>query len=135
MAELAHDSPNGKLEGEGLAWEDFAKDARYCLETCRNIGVLNIVFSVRLMLTDMRQLHIAEEHGDGSILEHVNKLIESLEKRGYYPHQRTSKTTVGGKTWMRTVRRRRRRRDVLILLWSLPLDLHSGEFGYGSRGL
>ena len=115
MAELTHDSPNGKFEGEGLAWEDLAKDARDCLEICRNVGVLNIVFSARLTLTDMRQLHIAQEHGDGLILEHAKELIESLEKRGYYPHQRASKTTVGGRTWMRTVRRRRRRRDVLIL--------------------
>ena len=82
MAELAHDSPNGKLEGEGLAWEDLAKDARDCLETCRNVGVLNIVFSARLTLTDTRQLHIAQEHGDGPILEHANELIESLEKKG-----------------------------------------------------
>jgi hypothetical protein len=38
MSELARDSPNGKLEGEGLAWEELAKDARDCLETCRNVG-------------------------------------------------------------------------------------------------
>ena len=46
MAELAHDSPNGKLEGEGLTWEELAKDARDCLETCRNVGVLKMVFRV-----------------------------------------------------------------------------------------
>ena len=39
MAELAHDSPNGKLEGEGLTWEELGNDARDCLETCRNVGV------------------------------------------------------------------------------------------------
>ena len=39
MAELAHDSPNGKLEGEGLGWEELAKDARDCLETCRNVSI------------------------------------------------------------------------------------------------
>ena len=43
MAELAHDSPDGKLEGEGLTWEELAKDARDCLETCRNVGVLTTV--------------------------------------------------------------------------------------------
>ena len=39
MADLAHHSPNGKLEGEGMAWDELAKDARDCLETCRNVGV------------------------------------------------------------------------------------------------
>ena len=44
MAELAHESPNGKLEGEGLSWEELAKDARDCLETCRNVGGLETMF-------------------------------------------------------------------------------------------
>lgn len=42
MAELAQDSPNGKLEGEGLTWEELAKDSRDCLETCRNVGALDV---------------------------------------------------------------------------------------------
>ena len=85
MAELAHDSPNGKLEGEGLYWEELVKDARDCLETCRYVSVPNMVFSARLLLTDAIQLHIAQEHGDGPILEHVDELIESLEKKGIIP--------------------------------------------------
>ena len=52
MAELAHDSPNGKLEGEDLTWEELAKDARDCLETCRNVGVPRVAFFVWCMLTD-----------------------------------------------------------------------------------
>ena len=44
MAELAHDSPNGKLEGEGLTWKELAKDSRDCLETCRNVGAPKTVF-------------------------------------------------------------------------------------------
>ena len=42
MAELAHDSRDGKLEGEGLTWEELAKDARDCLETCRRVGGLRV---------------------------------------------------------------------------------------------
>ena len=45
MAELAHDSPNGKLEGEGLTWEELAKDSRDCLEMCKNVGVQTTHFS------------------------------------------------------------------------------------------
>jgi hypothetical protein len=37
------------------------------------------------MLTGMIQLHIAQEHGDVPILEHVDELIGSLEKKGITP--------------------------------------------------
>ena len=30
-------------------------------------------------------MHIAQEHGDGPILEHVNELITSLEAKGIQP--------------------------------------------------
>ena len=30
-------------------------------------------------------MHIAQEHGDGPILEHVNELINSLEAKGVQP--------------------------------------------------
>jgi len=33
----------------------------------------------------MMQLHVAQEHEDGPILEHVNELIESLEAKGIKP--------------------------------------------------
>ena len=37
------------------------------------------------MLTTANQLHVAQEHEDGPILEHVNELIDSLEARGIKP--------------------------------------------------
>ena len=83
MAELAHGSPNGKLEGEGLTWDELAKDGRDCLETCRNVGEKQR--SVWWILTGATQLHIAQEYGDGPILEHVNELIDSLEAKGIKP--------------------------------------------------
>jgi hypothetical protein len=30
-------------------------------------------------------LHIAQDHGDGPILEHVNELVDSLEAKGIKP--------------------------------------------------
>jgi hypothetical protein len=36
-------------------------------------------------MTDTIQLHTAQEHGDGPILEHVNELIDSLEAKGIKP--------------------------------------------------
>ena len=46
MAEVAQDSQNGKLEGEGLTWEELAKDGRDCLETCRHVSILKAMFFV-----------------------------------------------------------------------------------------
>lgn len=37
------------------------------------------------MLTNPTQLHTAQEHGDGPILEHVNELVDSLEAKGIKP--------------------------------------------------
>ena len=82
MAELAHDSRDGKLEGEGLTWEELAKDARDCLETCRRVGGLRVQLFIVRILTDTMQLHTAQEYGDGPILEHANELIDSLEAKG-----------------------------------------------------
>lgn len=31
------------------------------------------------------QLHVAQEYGDGPMLEHVNELIGSLEEKGIIP--------------------------------------------------
>lgn len=47
MAEVAHDSPGGKLEGESLTWEELAKDGGDYLEICSQVGVLKAFFSVR----------------------------------------------------------------------------------------
>ena len=40
MAELTHDLPNEKLEGEGLTWKELAKGTRDCPETCGRVGGL-----------------------------------------------------------------------------------------------
>ena len=45
MAGLADDSPDGKLEGLGLSWEELAKDARDCLGTCRRVSCLMVLVS------------------------------------------------------------------------------------------
>jgi len=42
MAEFTRGSPDGTLESEGLTWEGLAKDARDFLETCGNVGGLEM---------------------------------------------------------------------------------------------
>ncbi|KAI0671745.1 hypothetical protein C8Q78DRAFT_1189558 [Trametes maxima] len=63
MAEKAQES-GGKLDE--LMWEDLARDARDCLETCQ-------------------MLHISQEHPDTPLLEHVRELISKLEALGIQP--------------------------------------------------
>ncbi|KAI0649106.1 hypothetical protein C8Q79DRAFT_1109415 [Trametes meyenii] len=63
MAEKAQES-GGKLDE--LTWEDLARDARDCLETCQ-------------------MLHINQEHPDTPLLEHVRELISKLEALGIQP--------------------------------------------------
>ncbi|KZT00802.1 TPR-like protein [Laetiporus sulphureus 93-53] len=57
MAEQAQEN-GGKLDE--LSWEELARDARDCLETCK-------------------MLHINQEHPDKPLLEHVQELIAKLE--------------------------------------------------------
>ncbi|KAI9060656.1 TPR-like protein [Trametes sanguinea] len=63
MAEKAQES-GGKLDE--LTWEELARDARDCLETCQ-------------------MLHINQEHPDKPLLEHVRELIAKLEALGIQP--------------------------------------------------
>ncbi|KAI8980175.1 hypothetical protein BD414DRAFT_493864 [Trametes punicea] len=63
MAEQAQES-GGKLDD--LTWEDLARDARDCLETCQ-------------------MLHINQEHPDKPLLEHVQELISKLDELGIQP--------------------------------------------------
>ncbi|CCM01385.1 uncharacterized protein FIBRA_03436 [Fibroporia radiculosa] len=63
MAEQAQES-GGKLDE--LTWQELAKDARDCLETCQ-------------------MLHVNQEHPDKPLLEHVLELIAKLEALGIQP--------------------------------------------------
>ncbi|RPD60083.1 TPR-like protein [Lentinus tigrinus ALCF2SS1-7] len=63
MAEQAQEN-GGKLDE--LTWEELARDARDCLETCQ-------------------MLHTNQEHPDAPLLEHVRELIAKLELLGIHP--------------------------------------------------
>ncbi|EIW57553.1 uncharacterized protein TRAVEDRAFT_169445 [Trametes versicolor FP-101664 SS1] len=63
MAEQAQEN-GGKLDE--LGWEELARDARDCLETCQ-------------------MLHVTQEHPDRPLLEHVGELIAKLEALGIQP--------------------------------------------------
>ncbi|KAA1467526.1 TPR-like protein [Dentipellis sp. KUC8613] len=63
MAEQAHEN-GGKLDE--LAWDDLARDARDCLETCQT-------------------LHKNQGHPDIPLLDHVNELISKLDELGIKP--------------------------------------------------
>ncbi|EKM58296.1 uncharacterized protein PHACADRAFT_26810 [Phanerochaete carnosa HHB-10118-sp] len=63
MAEQAQEN-GGTLQE--LAWEQLARDARDCLETCK-------------------MLHESQEHPDTPLLEHAKELIAKLESQGVQP--------------------------------------------------
>ncbi|KAK7691030.1 hypothetical protein QCA50_006133 [Cerrena zonata] len=63
MAEQAQET-GGKLDD--LTWQDLARDARDCLETCQT-------------------LHINQEHPDTPLLEHTRELIGKLDALGIQP--------------------------------------------------
>ncbi|EIW83769.1 hypothetical protein CONPUDRAFT_163073, partial [Coniophora puteana RWD-64-598 SS2] len=56
----------GAEEWEQLGWEDLARDARDCLETCK-------------------ALHRRQDDPDAPLLEHANELIAGLEALGIQP--------------------------------------------------
>ncbi|KAI0049808.1 TPR-like protein [Auriscalpium vulgare] len=63
MAEQAHES-GGKMDS--FSWEELARDARDCLETCKT-------------------LHINQAHPDAPLRDHVKELIGKLEEMGIKP--------------------------------------------------
>ncbi|KAB5590651.1 TPR_2 domain-containing protein [Ceratobasidium theobromae] len=64
---LGGDAGKGKEKQEDseveLGWEELAKDARDCLETCK-------------------MLHVAQQHGDKPMLAHVKELLAILDELG-----------------------------------------------------
>ncbi|KIL67610.1 hypothetical protein M378DRAFT_73430, partial [Amanita muscaria Koide BX008] len=63
MSEQAQEN-GGKLDD--LSWQELAKDARDCLETCQ-------------------VLHTTQDHPDKPLLEHVKELTAKLETQGITP--------------------------------------------------
>ena len=72
------------------------------LETCRRVGGLRVQLFIVRILTDTMQLHTAQEYGDGSILEHANELIDSLEAKGIKATPEDEQDDGGWKMWTRT---------------------------------
>ncbi|CAE6491486.1 unnamed protein product [Rhizoctonia solani] len=66
----AGDNEKGKgkqeTSDEELSWEDLARDARDCLETCKG-------------------LHIGQQHADKPMLAHVEELLAQLDQLGIKP--------------------------------------------------
>ncbi|CAE6385690.1 unnamed protein product [Rhizoctonia solani] len=55
-----------EVSDEELGWEELARDARDCLETCK-------------------MLHIGQEHADKPMLIHVEELLAQLDQLGIKP--------------------------------------------------
>ncbi|CAE6536445.1 unnamed protein product [Rhizoctonia solani] len=55
-----------EVSDDGLGWEELARDARDCLETCK-------------------MLHIGQQHADKPMLAHVGELLAKLDELGIKP--------------------------------------------------
>ena len=79
MAEQAHET-SGTFDE--VPWEDLARDARDCLETCQMVlaFLLTAMYFTNLRLS--RQLHLNQNHPDIPLLEHVKELIGKLDILG-----------------------------------------------------
>ena len=81
MAEQAKEN-GGKLDE--LTWEELARDARDCLETCQTVRNPYLVLRLNSKQTAI-QLHVNQEHPDAPLLEHTRELIAKLESLGIQP--------------------------------------------------
>ena len=82
MAEQAKEN-GGKLDE--LTWEELARDARDCLETCQMVRTIRIFIPPLALTLSFPQLHITQEHPDAPLLEHTQELISKLESLGIQP--------------------------------------------------
>ena len=81
MSEQAQEN-GGQLDE--LTWQELARDARDCLETCKVVRVAGLTLILMLILV-MNQLHVGEEHPDKPLLEHTQELIAKLDALGIAP--------------------------------------------------
>ncbi len=77
MAEQAKESGQ-KIDD--LGWEELAKDARECLETCRTVCAS--ASAMRSSIHSFEQLHTKLQHPDEQVLGHVTELISQLDALG-----------------------------------------------------
>lgn len=81
---MAEQAREGDGSVDGLTWQELARDARDCLETCRNVSSGGIVPPNHLTYA-LLQLHTTEQHPDIPLLEHTKELIGQLEDLGISP--------------------------------------------------
>lgn len=82
MSEQAQEH-GGRLDE--LTWQELAKDARECLETCQVVRIAVFLCYFRYSSPALAQLHTREEHPDIPLLEHVKELIAKLDALGIAP--------------------------------------------------
>jgi hypothetical protein len=67
---------------DGLAWEDLARDARDCLETCHVVRSLCPPLDCVRVAQALLQLHTNQEHPDQPMLDHAQELVAQLDALG-----------------------------------------------------
>lgn len=76
---MAEDAKEKGIQVEDLSWDELARDARDCLETCKHASPHP---SPSIMILISLQLHESQNHPDTALLEHVQELILQLTALG-----------------------------------------------------
>ena len=81
---MGEDAKEKGIKVEDLSWDELARDAFDCLETCKHVcptppppTILDFLFSL--------QLHESQNHPDTALLQHVQELISQLAALGIEP--------------------------------------------------
>ncbi|KAG9114458.1 hypothetical protein FRC07_007634 [Ceratobasidium sp. 392] len=72
------EEPEG--DSEELGWEELARDARDCLETCK-------------------MLHVNQQHPDTPMLQHIEELLAKLDELGITPDEQANEDEEDGGEW------------------------------------
>jgi hypothetical protein len=76
---MGEDAKEKGIKVEDLSWDELARDARDCLETCRHVSPNPSTDCLSLICL---QLHESQNHPDTALLQHVQELVSQLAALG-----------------------------------------------------
>lgn len=80
---MGEDAKEKGIKVEDLSWDELARDALDCLETCRHVSSIPSTSSSLILI--YLQLHESQHHPDTALLQHVQELISQLAVLGIEP--------------------------------------------------
>lgn len=82
---MSEDAKEKGIKVEDLSWDELARDAHDCLETCRHVSKNVQSFHLSSSILNYPQLHESQHHPDTALLQHAQELISQLVELGIEP--------------------------------------------------